>query len=433
MKNAKHRLTARQVVTLGPGKYADGAGLYLIVGPNGSRTWLKRYTSDGRRRELGLGPTAKVSLARARELAGEADALLGRGLDPLAHKAALKAEEKARLAGQETFGSFVDRWVKSTIAPGLRSAKQLAQWKMTLGDKYCEAIRRKTVSEIGTADILAVLKEVWTKRPETASRLRARLARALDAATVEGLRDDRPNPARWQGHLELMLGRPSKLNRKHHKAMPWCDVPAHMVRLKQREAVAAFALQFIILTAARSGEALGATWEEIDLVNKIWIVPAHRMKSGVEHRVPLSSGAFEIVEAMKPLNTGEPGALIFPGPTARPMGPEALEALRRRMGRGEYTTHGFRSSFRDWAGEATSAPWEIAERCLAHAVGSAVERAYRRGDALEKRRALLQAWGDYCEGKAGAEILAFGYAITKSAKVQLSQADQPIGPSAASA
>lgn len=406
-KTTKHRLTAREVRTLEPGKHADGGGLYLIVEASGARRWLFRYTSGGKRRDQGFGSAAKVSLARAREKAAEATALLARGIDPLTQREEQRAAEKAREAGAQTFGEFADKWFGASVAPGLRNEKHVAQWKSSLGDAYCGPIRNKQIALIGTDDVLAVLKPLWITTPETASRLRARLERVLDAATVAGARPDHPNPARWRGHLSLMLPPAAKLTRGHHAALPWEDVPALMKRLETREGVTAAALRFVILTAARAGEALGAKWSEIDLEKKVWIVPADRMKAKREHHVPITTAAMAVLEEMLEHNTGEPEALVFPGRGVRPMGPEAFEALRHRMGGGRYTTHGFRSSFRDWAGDATSAPREVAEGCLAHAVGNKTELAYRRGDALEKRRLLLQQWADFCLGKASAEILPF--------------------------
>lgn len=415
-KTTKHRLTAREVQTLGPGKHADGGGLYLIVEASGARRWLFRYTAGGKRREQGFGSTGKVSLARAREKAAEATALLARGIDPLTQREEQRAAEKAREAGAQTFGSFADAWFKSSVAPGLRNQKHVAQWEVSLSDDFCSALRNKPISLISTEDVLAVLKPVWTTRSETASRLRARLERVLDAAKAAGVRADHPNPARWRGHLSLMLPPPAKLTRGHHKALPWENVPALMTSLKVRHGVTAAALRFVILTAARASEALGAKWSEIDLEKKVWVVPADRMKAKREHHVPITTAAMAVLEEMQEHNTGEPDALVFPGRGVRPMGPEAFEALRQRMGGGNYTTHGFRSSFRDWAGDATSAPREVAEGCLAHAVGNKTELAYRRGDALEKRRLLLQQWADFCLGKSSAEISPFTSRSVKPAQ-----------------
>jgi integrase len=429
-KTTKHRLTAREVQTLGPGKHADGGGLYLIVEASGTRRWLFRYTAGGKRRDQGFGSAAKVSLARAREKAAEAHALLARGIDPLTQREEQRAAEKAREAGAQTFGSFADAWFESSVAPGLRNEKHVAQWKVSLSDAFCSSICNMPISLITTEDVLAVLKPIWMAKPETASRLRARLERVLDAATVAGARPDRPNPARWRGHLSLMLPPPAKLTRGHHAALPWEQVPALMTRLHTRDGVTAAALRFVILTAARAGEALGAKWAEIDLEKKVWVVPAERMKAGREQHVPITTAAMTVLEEMQRHNTGEPDALIFPGRGIRPMGPEAFEALRRRMGGGRYTTHGFRSSFRDWAGDATSAPREVAEGCLAHAVGNKTELAYRRGDALEKRRLLLQQWADFCLGKASAEILPFSAPTISRLPVPGVVAD---GPESASA
>lgn len=396
MRATKHRLTAREVQTLGPGKHGDGGGLYLIVeGP--ARRWQFRYLFEGKRRELGLGGLRKVSLANARVKAAEAAECVGKGMDPLQVRDDQKAAAQAERAAAQTFGDFADAWFEASVAPGLRNAKHVWQWRQTLGDDYCLAIRGKSIASIDTADVLAVLKPVWNEKPETATRLRGRIERVLDAATVMGARGASANPARWRGHLDNLLPQPSKLTRGHHAAMPWSEIPAFMKRLAEREAMTALALQFIILTCARAGEALQARWSEMDLEAKVWTVPAPKMKGGKQHRVPLTDAALAILERVQPLAPGRHDALVFPGPGIRPMGSEALEALRKRMGAGAYTTHGFRSAFRDWAGEMTDAPREIAEGCLAHEVGNAVERAYRRGDALEKRRQLLHRWAGFCE------------------------------------
>ena len=398
MARGIHRLTDRQVRTLGPGRHADGGGLYLIVDRSLARRWAFIWTRDGKRRELGLGGVVRVSLAAARKRAGEAAERVGAGGDPIADRAAAQAADIREAAEMQPFGEFADKWFETAVSPGLRNDKHRDTWRATL-KTYCGPLRDRPLSAITTQDVLGVLQPIWNTKTETASRIRGRIERVLDAATVMGARSDKANPARWRGHLDQLLPRPSKLKRGHHPAMDWREVPAFMTKLREREAITARALEFIILTAARAGEALGARWSEIDLATAVWTVPAMRMKGGKEHRVPLSSAAVEVLQMVQPLSSGQPNALVFPGVTRRPMGPEALEMLRRRMGAGKYTTHGFRSSFRDWAGEVTTAPREVAEACLAHETGNATERAYRRGDAMEKRRALLHCWASFCGGR----------------------------------
>lgn len=404
MNRGIHRLVDRQVKALGPGRHADGGGLYLIVDASRARRWAFIWTKDGKRRELGLGGLAKVSLAAARRRAAEAAERVGAGGDPIADRVAAQVAESQRASEVQPFGEFADAWFEMAVAPGLRNEKHRDTWRATL-NTYCAPIRGKAIASIDTTDVLSILRPIWNTKTETASRIRGRIERVLDAATVMGARSDKANPARWRGHLDQLLPRPRKLKRGHHPAMDWREVPAFMARLREREAVTARALEFIILTAARAGEALGARWSEIDLANAIWTVPASRMKRGKEHRVPLSSAAVEVLRAVQSLSTGRPDALVFPGLTRRPMGPEALEMLRRRMGAGKYTTHGFRSSFRDWAGEVTTAPREVAEACLAHEIGNAAERAYRRGDAIEKRRVLLSCWAGFCDGRGEQNVV----------------------------
>jgi integrase len=288
-----------------------------------------------------------------------------------------------------------------------RNEKHRAQWTMTLRD-YAKPLRSRPVNGITTEDVLAVLQPIWRTKPETASRLRGRIERVLDAAKARGYRSGE-NPAMWRGHLQRLLPPRQKLTRGHHAAMPYEDVPALVSVLRERMDISSRALEFTILTAARSGEVFGATWGEVDLKTKIWAVPAKRMKGGREHRVPLVDRAVELLEELKPLD-GEvdPRDLIFPGRKAgRPLSNMALNMLLRRLGHGDCTVHGFRSSFRDWAGECTEFPREIAEAALAHIVGDETERAYRRGDALEKRRRLMEVWAEFLNnGKAMSNIVA---------------------------
>ncbi|KAA2241164.1 tyrosine-type recombinase/integrase [Salinarimonas soli] len=392
MARLTKRLSARDVATkTEPGRHADGDGLYLVVDAGGARRWVFLYRQNGRLKEMGLGSTNAVSLAEARAKAAECRKQRASGLDPIAARRAQKAAKDAQL----TFGAFADALVDE-LAPGFRNAKHLAQWRMTLKE-YAAPLRAKTVDGISTDDVLAVLAPLWTKRPETASRLRGRIERVLDAARARGLRSGE-NPARWRGHLDQLLPRRKKLTRGHHAAMPFREVPAFVRGLREREGVASLALEFCILTAARSGEVFGARWSEIDRKAKVWTIPAERMKGGREHRVPLTDRALEILAAVETIRTSD---YVFPGQRkGRPLSTMAMEMLLRRMKIENATVHGFRSSFRDWAGESTSFPRDVAEAALAHVVGDETERAYRRSDALEKRRRLMAAWAGFVGGGA---------------------------------
>jgi integrase len=398
MANGLHRLSDRGVKTAKAGKHADGGGLYLYVDSAGSRRWLFIYTFEGKRREMGLGGLNSLPLAMAREESTKLRLMVKSGTDPL--NAKHEKCEAAKVAKKEipSFGSFADQWFETAVAPSLSNPKHADQWRMTL-TIYCASMRPKPINAIDTPDILEALDPIWLSKPETASRLRGRIERVLDAAHVAGHRPTGLNPARWKGHLALMLPKPKKLARGHHTAMDWQDIPAFMKALRDRDSLSARALELIILTITRASETLGARWQEIDLDQALWIIPASRMKGRQEHRVPLSPEALTILKAVYPLTQGQAQALIFPSQKSKPLSLTSLEAVRERMGVTGATTHGFRSSFRDWAGEATSAPREVAEGCLAHQIGNAVERAYRRGDALGKRRALLDGWAKYCSNK----------------------------------
>jgi integrase len=296
-----------------------------------------------------------------------------------------------------TFGTLADD-VIAAHETSWRNEKHKAQWIRTLLVDAA-ALRSMRVDRITTDDVLNVLKPIWTEKPETASRLRGRIERVLDAAKAKNYRSGE-NPARWKGHLKNLLGERQRLTRGHHAAMPFKDVPAFMRELRAREATAALALEFLILTAARSGEVRGARWSEFDLDAKVWTVPAERMKAGREHRVPLGEPALAVLDKVKSLTDGVPDALVFAGPKkGAGLSDAAFHALLSRMGisRTTATPHGFRSSFRDWAGEASPFPRELAETALAHVVGDATERAYRRGDALEKRRKMMEEWASFCD------------------------------------
>jgi len=388
MARSINRLSARRVETLTkPGLHADGGGLYLRItdGKKAGRRWvfIYRRPADGKRCEIGLGGVVAVPLAKARKRAEEARALVADGKDPLA------ARKEA--ASVPTFGELADQHI-AALERSWRNPKHWAQWKMTLTE-YAKPLRNLPVNEISTLHVLEVLKPLWHTIPETASRVRGRIENVLDAAKVQGFRDGQ-NPAAWRGHLKLILPARQKLTRGHHAAMSIDDLPDFMARLRTRPAVAARCLEFAILTAARSGEALGAHWDEIELKREIWIIPAARMKATREHRVPLCARALEILEEMKALRQGD---YVFPGQRReQPLSSMALEMMLRRMKVEDATVHGFRSTFRDWAGNRTSYPRELAEHALSHVIADKAEQAYRRDDALERRRPMMEAWAKFC-------------------------------------
>ena len=335
---------------------------------------------------MGLGPVSGVSLAKARERAEEARRQLADGIDPIAHKRSFKAVP--------TFGELADELVASKSS-AMRSDKSVARWKRAL-EIHAAALRPMRVDVIATNDILDVLKPIWVTKSETASVTRGYIEAVLDAAKANGSRTGE-NPARWRGHLDHLLPPPKKLARGHHKALPYADVPSFIATLRERDAVAADAMEFLILTAARSGEVLEANWTEIDMEKRIWTIPPARMKAAKEHRVPLSPAAARILEKMAAVRSADID-IVFPGQKlGKPMSNMALNMLLRRLGV-DVTSHGFRSSFRDWAGEATNYPRELAEEALAHRIGDETERAYRRGSALERRRPMMEDWANYCTG-----------------------------------
>jgi integrase len=400
MARAIHKLTARAAETLAkPGRHSDGGGLYLSISGEGRRRWVFLYTWRGKQREAGLGAAGKggVSLKAAREKAAEGRALVKAGVDPIAEWNKANPEEV------RSFGKAADDYL-GVHQGGFRNEKHKAQWAMTL-TRYCEPIRGMPVDAVDTEAVLSVLKPLWTRVPETASRLRGRIEAVLDAAKARGfIERNEANPARWRGHLDKLLPKRAKLTRGHHAAMPYAEVPAFIAELRQRPATAARALEFCILTATRSGEALAARWDEMDFEGKVWTVPAGRTKAAREHRIPLSERAVHILREMEAERTGE---FVFPGQRpGRPLSGMAFEMLLRRIN-SPYTAHGFRSSFRDWAGNETLFTRELAEHALAHVIGDKAEQAYRRSDALARRRELMDAWAKYCEGAAGENVVAF--------------------------
>lgn len=398
-RTGERKLTAKQVQVLGAGRHAIGDGLYLYRQATGAASWLFRWKRDGRRREMGLGPYPEVSLAEARKKATEARVKVTRGEDPIAEKRAAAAERR-RTSAPNSFEKAAVEYITSKEG-GWRNEKHRQQWRNTLAT-YGKRLSRKHVNEITTEDVLACLKPVWQSKPETASRVRGRIERVLDYANAMGWRSG-DNPARWRGHLANILPNPEKLSRGHHGSMQYRDVPWFMARIVDAGGVAAKALAFTILTNARSGEALGATWGEIDMDASTWTVPAERMKGRREHRVPLSAPALQILSAMDVLAGGSPrpDAFVFPGHKAgRPLSGMAMEAVLRRMQVKEagVTVHGFRSSFSTWAAETTQASFEVREACLAHVSADRVAKAYQRSDFFALRRGLMDRWASYLIG-----------------------------------
>jgi integrase len=391
-----HRLTARQVATAtlpeGENKdlLHDGGGLYLqlmrsVSGDSINRSWLFKFELHGKRREMGLGSLQDFSLAETRQRHRVLRQQVSDGIDPLAERRQRNAEHAAESAKAMTFRDCFEACLASHEG-GWKNAEHRRQWRTSIEQDVLPVIGGLAVDDIGTPHVIKVLEPIWKAKPETASRTRGRIERILAWATVRGFRSG-DNPARWRGHLQEMfpaVGKIAKVN--HHEAMPYVDVPGFMAKLRERNHIAARALEFTILCAARTGETLGATWHEIDLTAKTWTVPHSRMKNGKEHKVPLSNRALEILQALPHRD----GRLFDVGEVAM------LRTLREIHGGKGPTTHGFRSSFRDWCSERTSYPPAVAEQALAHTVGSKVERAYRRTDLFEKRRRLMAEWATWC-------------------------------------
>ena len=388
-----NRLNARAVATITKhGRHADGGGLYLSISPNGGRRWVFLYRWHGKPTEIGFSSARDVPLARARELASQARAKLAEKINP---RDARTPTEGA------TFGECADRLIEA-MRPSWRNNKHIAGWEMTLRD-YAAPLRRLPVDKIVTDDVPSVLKPLWNEKSETASRLRGRIERVLDAAKAQGLRSGE-NPARWRGHLNQLLPKRHSLTHGHYAAMSYGDVPTFVSELQSQPAIAAPALEFIIITIARAGEALGARWEEFDLERAVWTVPAARMKGGREHRVPLSQRALKIIKAMHKIRNGD---FVFAGrKPGKHLTVRAPLTLLRRMSVAA-TVHGFRSTFRDWAAECTNFTNEVCEAALAHVIENKAEAAYRRGDLFDKRRKLMDAWAVYCSAPGTGMVVAF--------------------------
>jgi integrase len=410
---ARHRLNPALLRTLvKPGAYPDGEGLYLRVRGPEQRAWAYRYMLRGKATWAGLGGYPGVGLAEARERADAARKLAKAGTDPVADKRAREAEKLATEATVKaeavTLAHTFDKVAAAYIAAhkaGWRNAKHRQQWGNTLDTYASPVIGKLPVAAIETGHVTAILEPIWQEKPETAGRVRGRIEAVLDYAKVRGWRAGE-NPARWRGHLDHLLPARGKVRRvEHHAALPWREVSTFMAMLAQQEGIAALALRFAILTAARTGEAIGATWAEIDTAGAVWTVPGERMKAGREHRVPLSDAALAVLaDAAKLRAHAGPDAPVFPGQRlTAPISNMAMLMLLRRMGRHDLTAHGFRSTFRDWVAEATNHPGEVAEAALAHTLGDKTEAAYQRGTMMEKRRRLMGDWAAYCSNPAPPE------------------------------
>lgn len=374
-----------------PGRYGDGDGLWLQVGPTGGKSWLLRYELHGRARQMGLGPVDLVPLADARDRARAARRQLLDGIDPIEARRQERAQRLLEAATAKTFKECAVAYIAAHEA-GWKNEKHAAQWPSTMEAYVYPMIGALPAASIDTGLVLKCLEPIWTTKPETAGRVRGRIERVLAWAKTRGYRQGE-NPARWRGHLDTLLPARSKVQRvNHHAALPYAEIPGFMADLRQHGGTSARALEFVILTAARTGEAIGAKWPEIDTAKAVWTIPAERMKSGKEHRVPLSGRALEILDELP-----SEGDFVFPGGReGKPLSNMALLMQLRRMNRDDLTAHGFRSTFRDWAAEQTAFPNFVAEMALAHVVGDKVEAAYRRGDLMAKRAKLMQAWASYC-------------------------------------
>jgi integrase len=395
MARSINKLSARGIAAATkPGLYGDGNGLWLQVGPNGNKAWCFRYMLAGKARQMGMGAIADYTLAEARDRVRSARQKVRDGIDPIEQKKAERAVLRADDAKAVTFAEAAARYIKAHEA-GWKSDKHGAQWGASLETYAYPTIGKLPVGKVETAHVLKIIEPIWTTKTETANRVRGRIESVLDWAKARHLRDGE-NPARWKGHIDSLLPAREKITKvKHHEALPFVDMQGFMAKLRAMTSISARALEFTILTAARTGEAIGAVESEVDLANGVWTIPGERMKSGKEHRVPLPARALEII-ATTPREKGS--AFLFSGARkGKGLSNMAmLECLRGIEGCDNLTVHGFRSTFRDWAGDMTNFQTDVIEAALAHQLKDKVEAAYRRGNALEKRRRLMDAWAGYC-------------------------------------
>src|SRR6187402_246311 len=385
---AIHKLSVKQIAaTNEPGYYGDGGNLYLQVSRSGTKSWIVRYTFAGRKHDMGIGPVRDVPLAKAREKAATVRAQLMDGVDPISER----TDRRLANAPGVAFSGYAEEFIE-TNQSGWKNAKHAEQWRNTLTTYAYPVIGQKPPREVTTDDMMDILKPIWSTKNETASRVRGRVEQILAYAKVKE-RHDRDNPATWKGHLEQLLPKPSKVKKvKHMEALPFAELPAFMVKLRAMPGIAARALEFTILTCARTTEVTDAPPEEFDLERARWVVPKERMKAGKEHRSPLVEAALEILRSVP-----SSSAFVFPSPrTGEPLSESAMLAVLNRMGLRGITVHGFRSTFRDWAAEVGNHPAELAEMALAHTLGDKVEAAYRRGDMFKKRVALAEDWAAFC-------------------------------------
>ena len=401
-----HRLTPLAISKKKkPGTYADGGGLWLQVTETGSKSWSFRFMLGGRAREMGLGPLHTIPLAEAREQARACRALRLDGVDPIEHRRLRRAENALQMSSAKTFDQCATEYIEAQ-RPGWSNPKHVDQWTNTLKTYASSVFGQLPVQAVGTELIVQALNKIWTSKTETATRVRQRIESVLDWATASGFRKG-DNPARWAGHLEHKLTNPAKLkNVENLPALSFAAIASFLADLKKQEGTSARAMEFVILTAARTGEVRGAVWSEINLEERTWTIPAQRMKMKREHRVPLCNRAVAIVEDMKKLKAdGQP--YVFPGgKVGKGMSDGALLALLKRMKRTEITPHGFRSTFRDWASECTTYSHEVQELALAHLIKNKAEAAYRRGDLFDKRRQMMDDWQRYCETKTPAKVVS---------------------------
>ena len=394
MPRGINRLSARSVATTSQkGLYGDGGGLWLQVSSTGTKSWLYRYTIAGRAREMGLGSLGSVSLAKAREHRALCKRQIQDGIDPIDARRSQRSRAKSDSAKSMTFRACAETYIETQEA-GWRNAKHASQWRNTLKTYAYPIIGDLPVEAIDIEMVLEVLNPIWKTKTETASRVRSRIEQVIDWAAVHRYRTGE-NPARWKGHLDKTLPARSKVQKvRHHPALPYEEMGEFMALLRSQKGVGARGLEFQILTAARTGEVIGATWDEINLDAKVWALPGERVKSGSDHRVPLSTAAMEVVRNMK--EKGEDGFVFLGAREGKPLSNMAFLQVLKRMERSDITAHGFRSTFRDWAADQTSFSREVAEKALAHAISDKVEAAYRRRDLFDKRRDLMEAWAEYC-------------------------------------